>query len=67
MSTMDTIKSTTSRAAEMLDMAGQIGVVAPGAFADVIAVNGDPLRDIKALGDVTFVMKEGAVFRNTVK
>ena len=48
-------------------MAGQIGVVVPGAFADVIAVNGDPLRDIKALGDVTFVMKEGVVFRNTVK
>jgi imidazolonepropionase-like amidohydrolase len=67
MSTMGTIKSATSRAAEMLDMAGQIGVVAPGAYADVIAVNGDPLRDIKVLGNVTFVMKDGAVFRNEVK
>jgi imidazolonepropionase-like amidohydrolase len=63
MSTMDAIKSATSRAAEMLDMAGQIGVVAPGAYADVIAVNGDPLRDIKVLGDVTFVMKDGEVFK----
>jgi imidazolonepropionase-like amidohydrolase len=63
MSTMDTIKSATSRAAEMLDMAGLIGVVAPGAYADVIAVNGDPLRDIKVLGDVTFVMKDGEVFK----
>jgi imidazolonepropionase-like amidohydrolase len=63
MSTMDAIKSATSRAAEMLDMAQQIGVVAPGAYADVIAVNGDPLRDIKMLGEVTFVMKDGEVFK----
>jgi imidazolonepropionase-like amidohydrolase len=42
-------------------------VVAPGAYADVIAVNGDPLRDIKVLGDVTFVMKDGGVFRNDVR
>ena len=63
MSTMDAIKSATSRAAEMLDMAEQIGVVAPGAYADVIAVNGDPLRDIKMLGEVTFVMKDGEVFK----
>ena len=67
MSPMETIKSATSRAAEMLDMAGEIGVVAPGAYADVIAVNGDPLRDINALGDVKFVMKDGGVFKNDVK
>src|SRR6266446_5125543 len=67
MAPMDAIQSATSRAAEMLDMAGQIGVIAPGAYADVIAVNGDPLRDIKVLGDVTFVMKDGGVFRNDVK
>src|SRR5438552_7619485 len=67
MSPMDTIRSATSRAAEMLDMEGQIGVIAPGAYADIIAVNGDPLRDIKMLGDVTFVMKDGKVFRNEGK
>jgi len=67
MSPMDTIKSATSRAAEMLDMAGQIGVIVAGAYADVIAVNGDPLRDVKVLGEVTFVMKDGGVFRNDVK
>ena len=67
MSPMEAIKSATSRAADMLDMTGQIGVVAPGAYADVIAVNGDPLRDVKALGDVTFVMKDGGVFRNEGK
>jgi len=64
MSPMDAIKSATSRPAEMLDRAGQIGVIAPGAFADVIAVAGDPLRDIKELGNVRFVMKDGKVYSN---
>jgi len=63
MSPMDAIQSATSRAAVMLDMEGKIGVVAPGAYADVIAVDGDPLRDIKALQSVGFVMKDGKVFR----
>jgi imidazolonepropionase-like amidohydrolase len=63
MSPAEVIKSATSRAAEMLDMEGQIGVVAPGAYADIVAVNGDPLRDIKVLGNVQFVMKDGKVFK----
>jgi imidazolonepropionase-like amidohydrolase len=67
MAPMEIIKSATSRAADMLDMTGQIGVVAPGAYADIVAVNGDPLRDINVLGDVTFVMKDGGVFRNDLK
>jgi imidazolonepropionase-like amidohydrolase len=64
MSPMEAIQSATSRAAEMLDMAGEIGAVAPGAYADIVAVSGDPLRDIKALGEVSFVMKDGKVFKN---
>ena len=64
MAPMDAIHSATSRAAEMLDMSGQIGVIAPGAFADVIAVPGDPLKDIKELGNVQFVMKDGKVFKD---
>ena len=64
---LDAIKSATSRAAEMLDMQGQIGTIAPGAFADVIAVNGDPLADIVILQNVQFVMKDGKVFRNEIK
>ncbi len=67
MSPIEIIKSATSRAADMLDMTGEIGVVAPGAYADIVAVNGDPLRDINVLGNVTFVMKDGGVFRNDVK
>jgi imidazolonepropionase-like amidohydrolase len=64
MSPADAIKSATSRAAEMLDMKGEIGVLAPGAYADVIAVSGDPLKDIGALGHASFVMHDGAVFKN---
>src|ERR1700756_977156 len=60
---MDAIQSATSRAAAMLDREGEIGVVAPGAFADIIAVPGDPLKDIKQLGNVQFVMKDGQVYR----
>jgi imidazolonepropionase-like amidohydrolase len=64
MSPMEAIKSATSRPAEMLDQKGQLGVVAPGAFADVIAVGEDPLKNIKALESVKFVMKDGKVFKN---
>ena len=64
MQPMDAIQSATSRASAMLDMQGKLGVVAPGALADIIAVNGDPLRDVKVLQDVQFVMKDGKVFRS---
>jgi imidazolonepropionase-like amidohydrolase len=67
MSPMDAIRSATSRAATMLDMEGKLGVVAPGAFADIIAVHGDPLHNIKLLEDVQFVMKDGKVFKNEAK
>jgi imidazolonepropionase-like amidohydrolase len=67
MSPMEAIKSATSRAADMLEMTGNVGVLAPGAYADVIAVPGDPLKDIKELGNVEFVMKDGRVFRSEVK
>jgi imidazolonepropionase-like amidohydrolase len=63
MQPMDAIQSATSRAAVMLDMEGKIGVVAPGAFADVVALTGDPLRDIKLLEHVEFVMKDGQVYK----
>jgi imidazolonepropionase-like amidohydrolase len=48
-------------------MSGQIGVVAPGAFADIIAIPGDPLKDIRELGNVQFVMKDGKVFKSEAK
>jgi imidazolonepropionase-like amidohydrolase len=63
MAPMNAIQSATSRAAVMLDMEGKIGVIAAGAFADVIGVSGDPLGDIKLLENVDFVMKDGQVVR----
>jgi imidazolonepropionase-like amidohydrolase len=64
MGAMDAIQSATSRAAEMLDMKGEIGVIAPGAYADIVAVSSDPLKDITQLEHVQFVMHDGSVFRN---
>jgi imidazolonepropionase-like amidohydrolase len=63
MSPMDAIKSATSSAANLLEMKGDIGVIAPGAFADIVAVQGDPMANIEALKNATFVMKDGSVFK----
>ena len=62
---MDAILSTTSINAEALGMKDQIGTLAPGFEADIIAVDGDPLKDITALRRVVFVMKAGKVYKNT--
>jgi imidazolonepropionase-like amidohydrolase len=64
MTPADAIRSATSSAAEMLGLAGEIGALAPGAYADVIAVCGDPLSDVRALEHVAFVMKDGRVFKD---
>jgi len=63
MTPMQAIQSATSRAAELLGEQGKLGVVAPGAYADLIAVASDPLQDVNALKNVGFVMKDGAVFK----
>jgi imidazolonepropionase-like amidohydrolase len=64
MTPFEAIQSATSRPAEMLDRKGELGVIAPGAYADVIAVAGDPLRDINELAKVKFVMKGGQTYKN---
>jgi imidazolonepropionase-like amidohydrolase len=63
MSPMDAIKAATSKAADLLEMKGELGVIAPGASADIVTVLGDPLSNIEVLKQVNFVMKEGAVFK----
>ncbi len=67
MTPMAAIQAATSRAAELLGMSGEIGVIAPGALADVVAVSEDPLRDVRVLETVGFVMKDGKVFRNDLR
>jgi imidazolonepropionase-like amidohydrolase len=66
MTPMDAIQSATSRAAEMLEMKGEIGVIAPGAYAELIAVAGDPLKDVGELAHVKFVMQDGTVYKNEI-
>jgi imidazolonepropionase-like amidohydrolase len=64
MTPMQAIQAATSRAADLLDRTGQLGVIAPGAYADVVAVDGDPIANVRVLENVGFVMKDGKVFKN---
>ncbi|HSB26816.1 MAG TPA: amidohydrolase family protein [Pyrinomonadaceae bacterium] len=63
MPVIDVLRSATSIDARVLHMGDKVGEVKPGLFADVIAVEGDPTRDISALRRVKFVMKGGAVYK----
>jgi imidazolonepropionase-like amidohydrolase len=64
---MAAIVSATSRAAESLSLQDRTGAVAPGLDADLIAVEGDPAKDINALRHVAWVMKGGRVVRNDLR
>jgi imidazolonepropionase-like amidohydrolase len=61
---LDVIRAVTTHAAEMLGWQDRIGAVEPGKFADLVAVAGDPIADIRELEHVRFVMKGGQVVRN---
>ena len=61
---MDAMVAAQSRAAESLRMEHEIGAIAPGMQADIIALDGDPLKDITAVRRVVFVMKGGRVYKN---
>lgn len=63
MKPMDAIKSATISAADLLDMKDQLGSIEVGKIADIVAVDGDPLKDSKVFGKVVFVMKEGVVYK----
>ena len=63
MAPMDAIKSATINAADLLGKLDSIGTITPGKDADIIAVDGDPLADIRELENVDFVMKHGRVHK----
>ena len=58
---MEASPAATPCAATLRGRAGKAGRLAPGSYADLIAVDGDPLKDIRTLEHVTFVMKDGEV------
>jgi imidazolonepropionase-like amidohydrolase len=60
---LDAITSATSVAARALGLGGEVGTIAPGMLADIIAVEGDPTRDVTALKRVAFVMRQGTVYK----
>ena len=62
---MDAMIAANSRAAESLYLQDQIGSIAPGLQADIIALDGDPLQDVTAVRRVVFVMKGGIVYKNS--
>jgi imidazolonepropionase-like amidohydrolase len=59
------IRAATTSAAELLGMDKDIGAIAPGKFADIVAVKGDPLADISLLQKIDFVMKGGEVYKTS--
>jgi len=63
MTPMQAIQSATSNAADLLGRSNEIGSLKPGKYADIIAVAGDPLTDIRMLESVQFVMKDGKIFK----
>jgi imidazolonepropionase-like amidohydrolase len=63
MTPMQAIRSATVVAAALLDQQDNLGAIAPGHYADLIAVDGDPLADIRELQRVKFVMKNGRIYK----
>jgi imidazolonepropionase-like amidohydrolase len=63
---MRALVSANSLAAESMKLQDQVGSIAPGLQADIIAVDGDPLTDITAVRRVVFVMRSGTIYKNTV-
>ncbi len=63
MPALEAIRSATLSAAALLDQSSNLGVIAPGYTADIVAVSGDPLQDISVLQQVKFVMKNGVIYK----
>lgn len=63
MTAMQAIQAATSNAADLLGRSSELGSIKPGKYADIIAVAGDPLADVRLLEDVKFVMKDGRIYK----
>jgi imidazolonepropionase-like amidohydrolase len=63
MTPMQAIQAATSNAADLLGHSNEVGSIKPGKYADMVAVSGDPLTDIRLLENIPFVMKDGKVYK----
>ncbi len=63
---MQALESANSLAAESMHLDHELGSIEPGLDADIVAVEGDPLKDITAVRHVVFVMKGGTIYKNVV-
>ena len=63
MTPMQAIQAATSASADLIGRSNEFGSIKPGKYADVIAVSGDPLKDVRLLENVQFVMKDGLVYK----
>src|ERR1700740_2318225 len=64
MTPLAALQTATLNAADLMSWTNHVGALQPGKWADIIAVNGDPLKDIRLLQNVQFVMKSGVVYKN---
>ena len=64
MTPLAAIQTTTLNAADLMGWTDRTGTLEPGKWADIIAVNGDPLQDVRILQQVPFVMKSGKIYKN---
>ena len=67
MTSLEAIRTATTNAADLLGLAGQIGTIEKGAFADLVAVSGDPLADVAVLSRIDWVMKGGKVVASSAR
>ncbi|MGB0035996.1 MAG: amidohydrolase family protein [Candidatus Acidiferrales bacterium] len=67
MTPMQAIRTATSSAAELLGWSDRLGTIEAGKIADIVAVAGDPLADIGELENVRFVMKDGVIYKNSIR
>ena len=64
MTNADALRAGTINSADLLDMSDELGTIEKGKIADIIAIDGNPLEEIKDIENVVFVMKEGKVYKD---
>ncbi len=67
MTPIEALRAATINGAELLGRTKDIGTIEPGKYADIVAVDGDPLSDINVMEKVTFVMKGGEVYKSVAQ